>query len=264
MILREPLPGVSIADIWRAAQIAVLVVGFGAAQGLSNEPQAHEGTTVRRFSPFVVRQQTTYFPPDSKTTPVARERTFAVRSDGSLIVSFSSAAPDGEIATTIQIWDRRSNQEIVLEPFTQSRITTRLTEDSWLAALEANYPACPQADSEAARNARDAGEMFGFRVHKVEAWRPGMRTEMIMAPALDCLVLSKIIRFSSGSRNETVTLSVSTGEPDVSLFSLPGGFVERSPAELESAYAAKYSGRVFFGKVALKAAEARYRKYKLR
>lgn len=262
-MIQEALTGMLQSAFRRAIAVGVLFLGLGISLGLYSGTQTTSANG-KKFRPFVVRQQTTYFASDARIAPVARDRSFAARTDGSMVATFSSASPDGEVGTTIQIWDRRKGLEIVLEPFTRSKLTLEMTEDLWRQAWDTNHPGCPPENSEVGRNTRDAGDVLGIPVRRMETRRKEMRSEASVAPAFDCFPLRQIVWFPGGSRNETVTLSVSAGEPDESLFSIPEGYIERSPAELESVYAAKYPGHRFWGKATLDTAETRYRKHNRR
>ena len=68
----------------------------------------------------------------------------------------------------------------------------------------------------------------------------------LVAPRLDCLPLSETEVAASGARNERQVEKVDIGAPSQSLFEIPAGYSERSPAQIEALYRAQYPGEKLF------------------
>jgi hypothetical protein len=88
-------------------------------------------------------------------------------------------------------------------------------------------------------------KVLGFDVVHLRGEPPGagFYVDRWSAPALNCFVIREELA-SSEYKQVRSTVSVHLGEPDPSLFEVPGNYVERSPSEIMALAAAQRNGRV--------------------
>ena len=181
--------------------------------------------------------------------------TWAVRRDGSHVkvrALPSFVGPNGQVRPSLRktrvIIDVASGNRIALFEDTESKTTYPLNAsksflpyiDRGLGGNCANIPATAETDT-----------MLGYQVRKVvkDSLSTGerkVRFEAWLAPALNCDPLKTV---NWGSRNdgpffmleEIVVTSITPGDPDAALFTIPTNYVERSPGEVQAEYARRYN-----------------------
>ncbi len=89
--------------------------------------------------------------------------------------------------------------------------------------------------------------MLGFdTVLVVQPDQPNYKESEFVAPALDCVALQETATLP-GVRIERKMTSLVEVEPPDSMFDVPIGYVEKSPAQVEDAYQLKF-GKSYWGK----------------
>lgn len=176
--------------------------------------------------------------------------TLAIRSDGSLVKLKRETDRRGrEVPLSVEtreIHDVQNRSHVEIHPSVQSKITMRM-DDQTAARLGGRPAGC--ADAAAADS-----KLLGFPVVKKTRTTSGaprqqsMTVEEWVAPGLDCLPLktSAVLKGANGaviSRNTEEVVSVRLGEPEASLFEVPGGLIERAPSEVMAADYAQRGGQ---------------------
>lgn len=243
------------------AAVAVFVSSGVTGFFASRQPEA-----LSAFAPFVAFQQEQSFSESGKT-PGRRDRVFARRQDGSSAASFTVVSPAGETGTVTEIVEVVQQRYVSLEPFTTSAMTVPLSGDELrqrllsgnkcednevkqqLALHRADRSTRPFKilDQEVIPVSRSIGA--ASRRLKVESW---------VALNLDCFALSETVTTPGGARTERWTVKIDLGAPPQSMFEIPSTYTERSPAEIDVAYGAKYPGKQMWKPRDLKSIEQRY------
>jgi hypothetical protein len=245
--------------IWRRLLSAVSIfVAVGALRGLRGQSRSNSETAA--FTPFVSHEKEQRFSkndwdPDESTS------TYARRSDGSEATRWLSNSPD---PTTVQngqyviIFDAPRHIQITLEPYTKSVITFHLAFAQVSSRL-ANEHACDNMEPNT-RVIRDSESILGYATIEETYSYPDEKSQTWVATALDCYPLKETTQFSDevGGHNEDAVLDIREGDPPAAMFSVPAGYTERSPQQVEALYEAKFPGRTLYTPPALNALEQSY------
>jgi hypothetical protein len=164
---------------------------------------------------------------------------------------------------------------MILEPFTKSVTTLQYSPREYqqiVASLESEN--CDPQTNLAGKKMVDGQSRikFGRRaIHEVERLPLATSTdgqlewkhERYIVPELRCFSMHTIDQRSDGATTEEEVVSFQEGEPLASYFDVPPDYVDRSPLELNEAYAKKFGkGQEFWGEPALKGMERRYQRLK--
>jgi hypothetical protein len=240
--------------------LALLVGGFR----LGSEARSQSGSQFPVFKPFILSERVTHF---SRSDMVVKyvDYTIARRSDGSLVRSFivkDSDSPDGSEGNAVFIWDVPSRQNIMLEPFTKSAMT-QIRSPKEMADFLSSQKACTGAML-SEKGDRSTEKLLGYPVIRVEETSTIMHTVSWVAPELDCFPLRQTVALldakHAGLHHDTVVSKIEEGEPPSYIFVVPREYSERSPVEIQTEYARKYSGRQFWG-TTVDNAERQYRQH---
>jgi hypothetical protein len=230
-----------------------------AAQGTTG------GVAPAEVKPFIAKRREASYPPGPNAQPKVLVRNLARRSDGSTVERYEVASPSGEFGEVIDGSDLRIGKGFVLEPFTRS-LTTFYLSDREIGQRRAAQDACGESEvrtalSAAPRTSEPRPAVLGFDLVRVDYAPPSSRRVEIVrwvAPSLGCLALRETQSFpATGGHNDLEIVGLNQAEPPDSAFDIPDGYVERSPAEVEAAYSAKY-GKPYYGQPAVAAIDKRY------
>ena len=173
---------------------------------------------------------------------VSSQDVFARRSDGSIVVVRKNV--DNREVGIRRIFDTSRRQSISLDPLTQSLLTYDLPsqEVEYLSAPGSN---CQERNPYLETANEPRAKVLGFEVVHLRGKPPGAEfyVNRWSAPALNCFVIREELT-SSEFKQVRSTVSIQLGEPDPSLFDVPGNYVERSPSEIMALVAAQRDGRV--------------------
>ncbi len=235
--------------------IGLTIISLAFFAGYTAQPQSGSTAPIK---PFVARKHIDFFPSTSTTPPQATDIVYARRSDGSYMRSFSTTAPNGESGRAVEISDLRRRQFSFLEPFTKSVATYHLT-DSAIDKRRAEQNECeePAGDMKGSK-----AVMLGHDVRGMVRRTDAETTERWVAPDLGCFALRASITFPQGARNEERVLALMEQEPPPELFQIPSDYTERSPAEIEVLYGARYPGHALWGKKMVEVLEERYKNHR--
>lgn len=192
-----------------------------------------------------------------------RRITFARRGDGSEVQITHTRNENGELDELRRIVDLQKNALIVVSPSQQTTTT---------------FPYSPQGSDQVRRDqtslcrfletrGAERGEILGYPVLKEVIESPPLgtsaRIERYMAPDLGCVAMeTRHIQVETGGRERLLSaeriISVRLGEPNPSLFVVPGHYTEASPAEY-ARKAAAASGQVSTPTLVGERFEATYR-----
>jgi hypothetical protein len=191
----------------------------------------------------------------------ALEYIVAYRGDGSYSIRFTTQSPTGEAGWHVEILDVAASRSMFVEAFTKSVITFRLTEAEARRMAKIKM-ACqdPDVSEQLSQKLSKPSRMRGYDVRGISRKDSRVTIWSWVAPDLDCYAFAETQSFSNGSRNERWVEQIAVGDPPASLFQAPVDFTERSPAETEALFRAKYNGAPLFGDPALQRVEDRYRK----
>lgn len=160
------------------------------------------------------------------------------RSDGSEATSRTIDSP--EPGTVGDILDVASLKHIDLDSLTHSAMTFYLSAREFQQELDRRH--CPDDFGAASEHSAILGyDVARYRTRYGSQRRYDIDDEWI-APELACFALKRTLTTSYGAWNRTTVLSIVKGEPSSSMFVIPSDYIERSPVQLETVYAAKYSG----------------------
>ncbi len=146
-------------------------------------------------------------------------------------------------------------------PFAKSATALYLSQAE-VTSLRAAQDACSDSDIRAAVTSSLSvrGHVLGYEVIRVNLHpRPDWQFSSWVAPALNCLEMRRSDSWTDGAHNEFAVTQFDPHEPPDALFDVPAGLTERSPAEAESEYAAKYPGKAYLGSRVASRLEERYR-----
>ncbi len=136
---------------------------------------------------------------------------------------------------------------IWLEPFTQTAQTHYLPQEEASLRVQEQRLCDEGGMKEQIEAKNDVARKFDQEVVKVthKPFPDAIATGWV-APGFDCLAMEEMRTYTFGSRRIRSVDKFQPGTPDASLFEVPDGYLERSPAEMESLYDAKYPGyRIF-------------------
>jgi hypothetical protein len=154
---------------------------------------------------------------------------YARRSDGSYVEL--TLRVNNEPRGVKRVVDTASWRAIAVDPLTRSTTTYRLTEAE-VRHLQAPRGACTEHPG-LTLDPTAQHPILGYDVVHFTGKLPGSEhsIEKWYAPALNCLLL-RAEWYTDGFRNTQVTSSIVLGEPDASLYTIPGDYVERTPSEV--------------------------------
>lgn len=165
-----------------------------------------------------------------------RRFVYSRRSDGSEVTITHLRSPDGELTEYRRIVDMGKRALIVLGPSQKSRTTYPYTQQAAERARIDQQSLCRHPDVGGA----ERSEILGYEVFKHVVNLPQVaadaRIEKFIAPELGCIALeTRHYQRDDAGRDQLVSsekvLNVRVGEPDGSLFAVPGDYVETSPAD---------------------------------
>jgi hypothetical protein len=103
--------------------------------------------------------------------------------------------------------------------------------------------------------------MLGHKVYQiVRRGEDPVGTTRWVASDLNCFPLQKTEVSPHGEKNVWTVVKIVEGEPPASMFTPPPGYVERSPAQVETLYEKMFGGKELYGKQITEHAESEYRK----
>lgn len=172
----------------------------------------------------------------------SKQSTDAYSANGSRVRLQALVAPSGTSVEKKTIIDVLSQKRIVVDGLTESLTTYNLRKDD-IIALQSKPTSCGEAPS------AERSSILGYEVVKViRDWSPPSeainRIESWKALALDCYPLKEI--FYHGQPGSTVVTNirqvtaVSIGEPNLDLFAVPAGYVERPPTAVYREHENRY------------------------
>ena len=188
--------------------------------------------------------------------------TFARRSDGSYVRTYTDKSPDGETGTVVEVLDTHKRTFSILTPFTQLATTVLRYEKDSDAEIQRQaqfWGTCK--DYEAHGVIRLVDSMLGYQVMKVLEFSPGTSGNAVLssvAPTLDCYPLRLTIAagegaiFEVGSGTTTAQVPVGTvindqivtkvveGEPSDEMFKAPLEYGDVSFEDFGATYFSKY------------------------
>jgi hypothetical protein len=243
--------------------VTATAVGFGLLLGFAARSQTSSASSqvAPVLKPFSAQINELYYASQGDRPRSDLTRFIARRSDGSVIDRFPTRSPGGEGGEIATITDLRRGIQVTTEPFTKSATTLYLSEAE-VASLRAAQDACSDSDIRAAVTSSLSvrGHVLGYEVIRVDLHpRPDWQVSSWVAPALNCLEMRRSDSWTDGAHNEFAVTQLDPREPPDALFDVPAGLTERSPAEAESEYAAKYPGKAYLGSRVAGRLEERYR-----
>lgn len=250
-IFAEPIIGIAVA-----AGVGLL----GACFVISYTAQVHSsyGDSSAGLPAFTVSQEIVHFSGRSAERLESRQDTFAARADGSYARTFSIRSPKGEIGRAFEAVDLRGRTAIVAEPFTRSRVTMHLS----LAEVRERRAAARSGCLGIALDGAPRSSFLGLEAALTVRKSKTETVEVWLAPALNCFPLRKTFSMAAGSRTEITTRAISLSEPPASAFEPPLDYVERSPAQVQAAYRARFGARSLWSEEMLQRLEERYWKHR--
>ena len=226
---------------------SLLVLGASFLIGYRAQSQSNEAL----LRGFVAHQREEYHPRNAGLPPKVTHRTVAVRSDGSRAETYSVTTPAGMIEHVRSISDLRKRTWTKTEPSTKSLATFHLT-DSEIRDRRHSQNLCSSSEiSLAKKSASEVATravMLGFGVIPVKVRESRHSVSRWVAPELNCYALRETAVSEHGSRTEFQVEKLEIGDPPDAMFEGPPDYVERSPAEIEALYLAKYPGHPLFGR----------------
>jgi hypothetical protein len=206
------------------------------------------------FVPFIAHIVEEHFASAAATIPASVSYiTVERKTDGSEATSTTVDSP--ERGTVGDILDVASFKHIALDSLTDSAMTFYLSANELRAELNRRH--CPDDFSAV----REHSTILGYEVVRYRASYGSKRrdvNEEWMAPALACFVMKGTFTTSGGAWNRRTVVSLTKGQPSPSMFTPASNYIERSPAQLEQVYAAKFSGAPWLPPNALENVERNY------
>ena len=232
---------------------------------------------LHQSTPFVAQIEKRFKKSIDDPNPSIQHVTYARKSDGSFVHIFDSESPDRKQSGSMkEIHDARKSLNTILEPFSKSVISHQYSPREYqeiIGALE--YENCDGSQTILAGTKVVDGRSrtkFGRQaMHEVERIplkaNPDSQMEWIheryVVPELRCFSMHTIDRRSDGAVTEEEVVSFQEGEPPAAYFSVPLDYVERSPRELNEAYAKKFGkGQEFWPERMVVGMERRYQRLK--
>ena len=256
----------------RKGLVLVSVIALGCWIGVKATSQP-----LVRSTPFVAHIEKRFKKSVDDQSPSILHVTYARKSDDSFVQIFDSQSPDHkQSALMTEIYDAQKSQNIILEPFTKSVITYQYSSREYrqiVATLESENCEPSQTDPTGRKVADGRSRnAFGRNArHEMERLPLGTSTdsqrewthERYVVPELRCFSMHTIDRRSDGAITEEEDVSFQEGEPPEFYFGVPPDYVERSPLELNEAYATKCGvGQQFWPEPAVQGMERRYQRLK--
>jgi hypothetical protein len=165
---------------------------------------------------------------------------YAVRSDGSAVMSWTSKTPDGRLAAMKNIMDFTAKRRIRVNGTVESVATTVLT-DALIADQRRRNVRCLES-------AGPKRKLLGFSVVELSSTIEAIRVESWEAPELACQPLFEEGRrtLPSGSqrRASKEAVAVQLGEPSPQLFAVPR-WKERDPVGQSEEYQKRYGRELY-------------------
>lgn len=229
---------------------------------------SYQSQTVSSASPtglkaFVIHQRELSFSRDSKQPPAVTDFTIAQSGDGSRTREFTISgrwSPNGREGTSVDIWNIAKRRYINVEPFTQS-ISTFPMSDERISDLLRSAHACEDIRPLLASGNLPSKTMLGYRVFEiVKREQDPITSTSWVAPDLNCFPLKKTEVYPGGYKNDWTVVKLVEGEPPASMFTPPAGYMERSPAQVETLYEKLFGGKELYPKQMAEHAEREYRK----
>ncbi len=213
------------------------------------------------LKPFVAYQSEKKFGPDGQLKAVF-DWIVVHREDGSYMESFSTTSPAGESGVVLSIVDAQAQTLVRTEPFTKSKTTLHLSNHELIERTQ-ERKACedPQTKEQVGKSIPSVkllNQKIALVTTTLGSGPRSVTRQSLVAPQLDCYPLARTEFFPSGARNERRLEKLDIGAPPPSLFEVPAGYTERSPAQTEALYRAQYAGVELFKDDALARLERDY------
>jgi len=215
--------------IWFAA--LTVLVGFLSFEGIYHLRWVVIAAAPFARTPFTAKVNEVQY--DNNGTPNADEvRTMAVASSGAQVDVLDTL--DGKPVGNSTVLDLNKRTRISIDPATESITTYPLNAKTVATAKRLLVGTC--SDAPGAEHRSLWGQTAFKKIEDQQFGTTSLHTENWLAPALDCFPLeSTVVFYRNGVRLGHKTrqvISLITGEPDSSLFVVPGGFTERSPSQV--------------------------------
>ena len=186
--------------------------------------------------PLTAQLATTYYRYPRNEFVKIEQSTTAVRSDGSTAESrmFTFGGAEAEQRTVRDLTLRRT---VYIDGPTQSVTTYSITPTEILEENRRRSRSCPGDPNSQSET------LLGYRVVR-STFQGEARVVSWQAPDLNCLVLRKEVYGPSADSPSTIAevRSLAIGEPDSRFFSIPQGYVERSPSQVEAELEGRFPG----------------------
>jgi hypothetical protein len=232
--------GVDMRRIVALGIAAAARIGFACLYA-KNQVAASEPAIVQ---PFTATVHETRFRPDGVA---AHEETYTVevRSDGSNAIDYHHVLSSGQITEVKMVENLSTGRRVAVDYATESTSTYPLPSN-YAAELERRASTCKNAEDESGT------KILGYRVvlvHSGHTYENGASNvhDHWEAPELNCFAL-RSIDFATrkpgvkAPHNEADVVSVTRGEPDSVMFSIPQNFIERSPSQRHAEFVRRYGG----------------------
>jgi hypothetical protein len=247
--------------------ICVFALGVALRIGLRADEARHAAFTA-------IALERANFSPDG-TEALSVTSTQAVKSNGSSAVWWRTFQHEtdtmaSDYAEAKRIYDLGSRVEKLVFPLTESVSSVPISDKHLQHLQKVPRADCkPDGDSWTVDTQPEVRTILGYAVVQRSASTEGsgLKIDEWVAPRLGCLAMRTILRAVDPATGDyqvikTVDVtSVTEGEPDLGLFSVPEKFTERSPWE-ETQESAKARGEVAATNVGIDRADQRY--YSLR
>jgi hypothetical protein len=256
MHLRKNLE-VDMKHLGLAVRLVVVVVLSGTLGFLLTFRQAvHSQEYV--WTPFTAQINEEHFTGVADRTPIVDHISFARRSNGSEATYVTMNSPDKkETGQVGSILDVGRNEEIALDSFTK---TVKTFHDT--PAEIARILVVKRCGTDVTRIG-ERSEMLGHmvvRIRRSNLFNNGITdtADKWVAPDLGCFDLSETYTTSEGPYNIKKVTSITIGEPSDEMFVAPSDYVERSPSEHATAYAARFPGSTLYSPEMAKRLDEKY------
>jgi hypothetical protein len=247
--------------------IFVFALGVALRIGLRADGARHVAFTA------IALERANFSPDGTETLSVTA--TQAAKSNGSSAIWWRTFQHEtdtmaSDYAEAKRIYDLDSRVEKLVFPLTESVSSVPISDKHLQDLQKALRADCkPDGDSWTVETHPEVRTILGYAVVQRSASTEGsgLKIDEWVAPRLGCLAMRTILRAVDPTTGEyqvikTVDVtSVTEGEPDPGLFSVPQNFTERSPWE-ETQESAKARGEVATTNVGIDRADQRY--YSLR
>jgi hypothetical protein len=165
------------------------------------------------------------------------------KADGSEATLIAVNSPDMQTGSLDDILDVPSHTHVTVESFTKSTMTFYLSGSQLNNELARRH--CPADVNALTQHSTILGyDIVRYHV-QYGPYPPRTRydtDDKWMALAFACFALKEISGASSGAWNRTTVVSLTEDEPAASLFAVPAGYIERTPAQLAAKWARMFPG----------------------